>query len=204
VVLYDFSLGLLRRSQPAEVRPRCAYSDHIFFEGDHGSGSIFSSSLSLHHRLDGVCGSLDMLAIFEGDRSKHVGGCTRIAFVIAWTGLGCGIRNSAQVDVARLGFIWSSVTKFGLKGTTPVTLKATRTVDSSNASRYAGTHTVMNSVFDTLRMCFDSKATIAICQQTFIFPKHMTSSPWSAWVQCGGYPSKMMLFSRQNLRNFSL
>jgi hypothetical protein len=35
----------------------------------------------------------------------------------------------------------------------------------------------MNSVFNTSRMCFDSKATIAVCQQTFIFPKHMTSSP---------------------------
>jgi hypothetical protein len=44
----------------------------------------------------------------------------------------------------------------------------------------------MNSAFETLRMCFDSNATIAICQQTFIFAKHTTSSPWRAWVQCGG------------------
>jgi hypothetical protein len=43
---------------------------------------------------------------------------------MAFTGLGWGMGNSARVDLATLGFICSSVMKFGLKGTTPVTLKA--------------------------------------------------------------------------------
>jgi hypothetical protein len=61
-----------------------------------------------------------------------------------------------------------------------------QTVDLVNALTYAGTHTVMNSAFETSRMCFDLNATIAVCQQTFIFAKHTTLSPWRAWVQCRG------------------
>jgi hypothetical protein len=178
-------LGLLRRREPVEVLLRCAYSVLIFFEGDHSSGSIFSSSSSLPRRQDGVCGSfddsvcssLDMLATFDGDKSKRVGGCTRMAFMIAWTGLSCSIGNSARVDVARLGFIWASVMKLGLKGTTPVSLKAAQTVDLVNASTYAGAHTVMNLAFETSCMYFNSNAMITVCHQTFIFAKHTTSSP---------------------------
>jgi hypothetical protein len=45
-------------------------------------------------------------------------------------------------------------------------------------------------------------ATIAACQHAFIFAKHTTSSPWSACMQCGGYPSKVMLFCRAKSRHF--
>jgi hypothetical protein len=114
------------------VVPRCAYSDCIFFEGDHSAGSMFlrlSSSSSRLHRRDGVCDSicsnLDVLATrFDGDKSKRVGGCTHMVLVIALTGLSCGMGNSVRVDVAQLGFICCSVTKFGLKGMIPITLKA--------------------------------------------------------------------------------
>jgi hypothetical protein len=68
--------------------------------------------------------------MFDGDKSKQVEGCVRMALVIARTGLSCGIGNSARLEVARLGFICSALTKLGLKGTTPVTLKAARSVDS--------------------------------------------------------------------------
>jgi len=95
-VSYDLIFGLPRRREPAEVVPR---------------------SSSLPRLWEGVCGDRDVLAPrFDGDRSKRVGGCRRIAVVIARTGLGCGSGNSARVDVARLGFICASVTKFGLKG----------------------------------------------------------------------------------------
>jgi hypothetical protein len=59
-VSYDLTLGLLRR-EPVEVLPRCVYSVLNFFEGDHSSGSIFSSSSSLPsccgRVIDPVCGS---------------------------------------------------------------------------------------------------------------------------------------------------
>ncbi|KAJ7440237.1 hypothetical protein FB451DRAFT_127960 [Mycena latifolia] len=78
---------------------------------------MFSSSWSLTRRREGVCGVVDAVAPrLDGERSARVGGCTRIACVIARTGLGCGSGNSARVDVAWLGFICSVVTKLGLKG----------------------------------------------------------------------------------------
>jgi hypothetical protein len=59
------------------------------------------SSSSWRFRRDGVDGLLGSgVTKFDGDKSIRVGGCTRIALVIARTGLGCGIGNSPQVDVA--------------------------------------------------------------------------------------------------------
>jgi hypothetical protein len=123
--------------------------------------------------------------------------------MIAQTGLGCGIGNSPRVDVAWLGFICSAVTKLGLKGMIPVTLKAARVVDSLNTSRYTGAHTMRNSAFDTSRITFDSKSTMARCQHVFILAKQTTSRPWRVCVQCGRYPSKIILFLRAYSRNSS-
>lgn len=77
-LLYDLIFGALRRREPEDVFPRCAYSVLIFFEGDHNAGSRFSSfSLSsLPRRLEGVWRPLDVLAAarFDGERSNRVGG----------------------------------------------------------------------------------------------------------------------------------
>jgi hypothetical protein len=138
------------------------------------------SSPSLRRFGEGEYGRADVDAPgvrCEGDSSNRVGGRIRIALVITRTGLGWGMGNSARVDVAWLGAICSAVTKFRLKGTTPVTLKVARTVDSSKASVYAGAHTDMNSAFDTSRKVLASNATILDCQHDFILAKHTTSSP---------------------------
>jgi hypothetical protein len=179
-VSYDLIFGDLRSREPVDVLPRCAYSVRIFLDGDYSTGSIFYSSSQLC-RCNSVCGGDDDARVnddarFDGERSKRVGRWRCIEFMITRTGLGCGIGNSPQVDVAWLGFICSLVTKLGLKGTIPITLKAVRVVDLSNASRYAGAYTVRNSAFNTLCITFDSKLTMARCQHVFIFVKQTMSS----------------------------
>ena len=93
----------------------------------------------------------------SGSTSKEVGGCARIATMMAQMGLGCTSGKPAFVDAGKLALTAFSGITSGLNGWIPVVRNVASTDSFVNARRNAQPKTPVKSPFFTFALCKFSK-----------------------------------------------